>query len=321
MQKKIKYTVILGAMFVMAVFPLFFSDNYPQLEQGENFISVYFFDNTINYLVSEQRVIPSQYTTLESVTFVLDQMYDPPAGLYSVLGDVRVLNYSIHLDDLLLSLSQDYMRLPAHEELMARVGLVYTFAGLYPIENIRIYVGGGPLLSPLGVPLGNLNMQNTIRYPILDPYAVTATTISVSLYFVDPSLFGLYYQRIIMSILSDISTEEQVLEELFNRAHSGFGLLFLSPSLRILGVDVIEDIAYIDLSYHFDNAPSAGAMAQLLTIYAIVNTITGLNPDIKEIEFLIEGQKITEHMGYIDLNPSFVRNEDLLLNAYEEIYE
>ena len=322
MDRRVKYTLIIGAIIALAILPRFLSSPYLHGEYGEYLINIHFVDNFTNSLVTERRNIPQDYSLQDAIAFVLDEMSNPTVGLSSILEYTQVLDFSVNQDYLSLALAQNYHQMSPYQEITTRAGLVYTFTELEQIENIRIYVGANPLLSSTGIPLGNLNRQNTVLFPNLDPVAVTAVIRPVYLYFVDPGLAGLYYQRVNIRILSDISIEEQVLGELFSRAQSGLGVMFLSPELRILDVNVIEDIAYIDLSYHFDTPPLQGETAQLLTIYAIVNTLTSLDfsgVNITEIEFLVEGQKLTEHQGYIDLAQSFVRNESLIIR--EELYE
>lgn len=314
MNRKFKYILIIGGIIILFFLPLFLDGSYYQSDDNwyDYGVTIYFVDIFSQSLVVEQRAVPSYFSTEEAVNLILEEMdYPTLLGSTNALRDAKVVNFSLNEDNLLLYLSEEYNSLTMYEEILARAALVHTFSGLGNIENIYIYVEGQPILNSYGMVMGGLNRQNVRLLPKLDP-AETTITQTIGLYFVLEDLSGLSLQWVDLSIASGIPIEKQVLEEMFNRAATGRDNLFIPPETIILDVNTIESIVYIDLSHHFDTAPIQGELAQLLTIQGIVNTLTSLNGvNIQEIEFLIEGQRLTEYNGYVDLSQAFGIDYDI----------
>jgi len=51
----------------------------------------------------------------------------------------------------------------------------------------------------------------------------------------------------------------------------------------------------------------------VLTIYSIVNSLTEIN-SVKKVQFLIDGEKISDCKGHLDFSKPFERNEALILD-------
>ena len=74
-----------------------------------------------------------------------------------------------------------------------------------------------------------------------------------------------------------------------------------------------EGLATLDLSAEFSNNFNGGSAAEEMTLYSIVNTVTAL-PDIKSVQFLMEGQKSASLLGSVDTATPFTRKGDLIVN-------
>jgi spore germination protein GerM len=73
--------------------------------------------------------------------------------------------------------------------------------------------------------------------------------------------------------------------------------------------------AFVDLSGDVSAQHPGGSFAEMLTVYAIVNTITGNLPGVQRVQILIDGSEADTLAGHVDLRRpleqdlSFVREE------------
>lgn len=79
---------------------------------------------------------------------------------------------------------------------------------------------------------------------------------------------------------------------------------------KLISASTKGDILTLDLSREFVSNSPGGSAGELMTLYSIVNTMTEL-PDIKKVQFLIEGQKEDIYIHAIFDEP-FVRNEKII---------
>ena len=73
--------------------------------------------------------------------------------------------------------------------------------------------------------------------------------------------------------------------------------------------------AFVDLSGDVSAQHPGGSFAEMLTVYAIVNTITANLPSVQRVQILIDGSEANTLAGHVDLrrpleqDSSFVREE------------
>jgi hypothetical protein len=97
----------------------------------------------------------------------------------------------------------------------------------------------------------------------------------------------------------------QLLSALFDGPRKG-GVSVLPRGIKIRALHITGDgVAYLDLeSGAFDNHPG-GVESELLSIYAIVNTLV-LNVDgVDSVQFLIGGKEAATLAGHVDLSQPF----------------
>ena len=279
-------------------------------------------DDNLASLMNGHATIPQDHIE-EFIPLILEalQAASSPTGRQNILPQ-NILLRSFHYNqgDLSLNFSWHYDLMPPYQEIMARVGIVHTFAGLNYIDNIKIYVESGLLQSPTLNPIGSLNLDNVILGAQVFYGETPIVFQRVDFYYVSPDMQGLVVESIAFPIprdATDATILSDVLHHHLNRTTNA-GRLFIPPETRIIHVHIVEDMAYIDFSEHFDTRPQQGEIAQYLTVYAIVNTLTSLDIGIKEIQFFIEGGQLSEYEGYVDLYNSFARNEDIyVFRPYE----
>jgi hypothetical protein len=70
--------------------------------------------------------------------------------------------------------------------------------------------------------------------------------------------------------------------------------------------------AYVDLSREAVAAHPGGTVAELLTVYTIVNALTVNLPGVRSVQILVEGQEVQTLAGHVDLRQPLVKNTGLV---------
>lgn len=88
----------------------------------------------------------------------------------------------------------------------------------------------------------------------------------------------------------------------------------IPPGTRLLGVEVIAGVAYVDFSKQFvDNHPG-GSAAEIATVYSVVNTLTAL-PGIDKVAFKVDGKPLALLKGHLDLSEPLGRDTGLITGS------
>ena len=86
----------------------------------------------------------------------------------------------------------------------------------------------------------------------------------------------------------------------------------LPKGTELLDAKVKDGIATLNLSKNFKNNFEGGATGEQMVLYSIVNSLTSL-PDVKSVEFLLEGEQTVAILGSLDTSTPVKRNERLIL--------
>lgn len=127
--------------------------------------------------------------------------------------------------------------------------------------------------------------------------------ISVKLFFEDPDRGGLVSEERTVSFSNDLSRQVRVVvDELIRGSATGL-VASLGPDTRILEVFVsARGVAYVDLSKAVADGVGGGSKGELLTVYAIVNSVTANFPSIKRVQILVEDHPVMTLAGHVDLS-------------------
>ena len=80
---------------------------------------------------------------------------------------------------------------------------------------------------------------------------------------------------------------------------------------KVLGLRVDEKgTAYADFSKELTKK-GQGSYGEMMICYAIANTLTEF-PNIKRVQILVEGKKVTTLNGHMDVEEPLIRNKDFL---------
>ncbi len=135
------------------------------------------------------------------------------------------------------------------------------------------------------------------------PEAEVQRRISVRLYFEAGDRFGLVPEERSVPFSSDLSGQiRSVVEELVHGSATGL-LPPLAPQVKVLEVFVsARGVAYVNLSKEVSAGLQGGSRAELLTVYAVVNSITTNFPAIKRVQILVDDRPVPTLAGHVDLS-------------------
>lgn len=95
----------------------------------------------------------------------------------------------------------------------------------------------------------------------------------------------------------DVSLYEAIILELMQGPINDEELsTFIPDSVTLLGIDVINNIAYVDFS---EKGLHGGSMEEYFIISQIANSLIGVN-DVEAVQFLIDGEIRESLMGHFD---------------------
>jgi len=84
----------------------------------------------------------------------------------------------------------------------------------------------------------------------------------------------------------------------------------LAPTLpantRVLGVRLKGEVAQIDFGRELSESLPSGSSAEMAAVYSVVDTVVANFPQIKAVQFLIEGSPVAELKGHLDLSNPIV---------------
>ena len=89
-----------------------------------------------------------------------------------------------------------------------------------------------------------------------------------------------------------------------------YNFAVIPPGTKLIDVEIVNDIARINLSQEFLSNSLDTSILDEYIIYTIVNTLTEIK-EIRAVNFLIEGKEIKEY-GNVDLRLPAIRNEKYL---------
>jgi spore germination protein GerM len=151
----------------------------------------------------------------------------------------------------------------------------------------------------------NSGSDNTIPTSPTTP----SSSVKVTVYFPTSDAAGLVPVERTVTV-----TNQDVIRALFKEfSNPPSGLVAPLPKGTELLDDKIKDgIATINLSKTFKSNFEGGATGEQMVLYSIVNSLTSL-PNVKSVEFLLEGQQTVAILGQLDTSSPVKRNESLII--------
>lgn len=151
-----------------------------------------------------------------------------------------------------------------------------------------------------------------------DPQAPTVAPLqhsNIRVYFPSTSGNGLIYEhREIFETTTPEDRTKQILAALIEGPESKRGMRAVPRGTKLRQAYLLENgVAYLDFSRELTISLGGGSMREMLTTYAIVDSVTRNVPEVRAVGFLIEG-RVTETLnGHLDLRYPLRPNYKMVL--------
>lgn len=155
---------------------------------------------------------------------------------------------------------------------------------------------------------------DTVARAQLDQAALQASagpTESVTLYFPSYAEGKLRAESRPLALDTDPADRvRQIVLALIEGPKQGAGSA-LSASAEVRGVFVTSDgTVYLDLSRGAAGDFNPGIESETLAVYAVVNSLAANLPEVKRVQFLVQGQEVDTLDGHADLTAPFAPNTE-----------
>ncbi|HWI54912.1 MAG TPA: GerMN domain-containing protein [Desulfobacteria bacterium] len=138
---------------------------------------------------------------------------------------------------------------------------------------------------------------------------VSQAKVDVVLYFADQSGDYLKAEKRQIQMVQGLAkaTVEQLIQGPTQK-----GLTRTIPQgTKVREIDIKNGLCRIDLSKEFKENHWGGSSGEILTVYSLVDTLTQFDT-VKQVEILIEGQRIDTLAGHMDLSAPVMKNTQIV---------
>jgi len=109
---------------------------------------------------------------------------------------------------------------------------------------------------------------------------------------------------------------KQIIADLISGPDSDDALGAVPPSTRLRQTYVLESgLAYLDFSSELRDGVGGGSMEEILTVYAIVDSVVINIPEIDRVTILINGRSVATLNGHLDLRRPLRPDFSLILGS------
>jgi spore germination protein GerM len=143
------------------------------------------------------------------------------------------------------------------------------------------------------------------------PQAAPAGTVVVTLFFASAEGDKLVREGREVDIEESVEDSvESVVDELI-RGPLGNLAPTLPPNARVLGVHLKGDVAQLDFGPELQEGIPEGSSAEMVAVYSIVDTVATNFPQVKAVQFLVNGAVPETLKGHLDLRMPLVPDFEL----------
>ncbi|MBE7044453.1 MAG: hypothetical protein E7397_02910 [Ruminococcaceae bacterium] len=141
---------------------------------------------------------------------------------------------------------------------------------------------------------------------LLGVRAVRVEEMPVSIYFVDRAMLRLIETKETVKATGPQQAAQKILKEIEAGRDNNPKILRLIPKdVKPMQVTVRDGIAYVNLSRELVEEHSGARSHELLTVYAIVNSLTSVD-GIVNVRFTVDGKPERDFKGFLDMRETFI---------------
>lgn len=273
--------------------------------------NLYFANHEKNNLVVEQRNINADDLDEIAECVVTELLKGPSSNTNCAVipSSTKLLDLDIISGIATVNFNKAYFPTgddSATIELLARYSLVNTLCDIDGINKVKIFIDGVELTNSSGVPVGALGKEDILLNSSTSENAKEETVV---LYFPDKDAVNLVRHTRKVALI-DNSVEKTVVLELVKGPENDNCISTIPADTKVLSVETKDGICFVNLSSQFVTKHSDGSVAELFTVYSIVNSLTEIE-GIDMVQFLVEGKKV-DVLKHMLLDTPYVRDESYI---------
>lgn len=316
--KKIVIAGLLAAFAAIALIGLFAYMGYVKKSEGLMDVNLYYYNPADSKIVAEKRSITKTDDRNQIISLVEAAYREGPKtpNLLRAVPDsvdFDITNNGKMLGNVVdIELSSDFNNLSESARLVCIGSIVYTFSDISFVDNVRLSVDGENIADKYnmyGKNTASLNKDNVVNNPIINPEKINRQ--KVVLYFLNEKGVKLVPEERSIEVKQSQTLEYQIVEQLIAGPAEDGNSAVIPQGTKVKDIKTEEGICYVNLTSDFVNKLSGSTEREKLIIYSIVNSLTELNT-VNKVQFLIEGEKISEFKGHYDFSKTFERDESLI---------
>lgn len=309
-----KKTVLILILSLLALIILLASCNNGKNKDNNkvNQIKLYFIDSVNSELVEEKREVDLEKKD-DLIKYAIEELQKMPntVGLRPSIPEGLTVYTAVLKDDKIeIDISSYYNNMSPQEQVLLRASLIKTLTEFDFVNSVEFFIDGDSLLGYDGKAIGAVTRDDVL----LDSHGKELTSKNVQkikLYFADNNGEKLVLEEREVDVNPNVPLEKYVVEQLILGPKRDDLFITVPKETVIKDIKTKDGVCYVDLNNDFRAKHWGGSTGETLTIYSIVNSLTEL-PNVKKVQFLIEGEKQAEFKGHYDFSIQFERDESLI---------
>lgn len=276
-------------------------------------ISVYLIDQESGSLaaypvISEKDDTAGQIASVIKVlkTGVAEEGYEP-----TITSELQLESINLDGRSVILYIGESVMLMDELDFSLCRSSIIKSITGIEGVDSVEFYVDGYPMKDASGKVYGPFTSEDVVTTPMNMVMNASVSEVNLILYYPDEQGESLIRVDRKVTLSNNEPLEGRIIEEL-KTVPEGYGLSPVMPEESVLkSVRVSGGICYIDFNTEFRTKHYGGATGEIMTVYAIVNSLTEL-PNVSHVQFLIEGVKSDSFKGHLDFGMLFENDVNLI---------
>lgn len=272
-------------------------------------VNLYFLDSTLSKLIKEeQKVDISNGDRLYNIVSLLIK------GPENIMENKRAIPEGTKILSLTrkgslatVDFSSEFKSGMAASDMLAAFTVVYSLCDFDGIEQVSVFVEGEPLVDTDKKPLGALAKDDIVNE---GDEIKKQDTVELTLYFPSSDFTSLVKETRKVALNDNTSKAQLIVNELMRGSSDETNIMPIPNNAKLSSIEIKNFTCFVNFSKEFTILPKENEQGEVMTIYAIVNSLTELE-EIKNVQFLIDGQK-TESFGSVVFNQPFERNESII---------
>ena len=222
--------------------------------------------------------------------------------------DVTINSYSFSGGLLTLDFGKNYQSLESTREVLARAGIVRTMVQIDEVENIRFTIDGREAVNGDGLRLTIMNADSFVEDAGKTINAIQHTMIN--LYFASGDGKSLKLESRSIYYSASKPLEWAIVERIIAGPLVKGNYPTVPANLQIMGVTCSNGVCYVNLNQTF--IQNQLTVDEKIPIYSIVDSICDNCPEVKEVQFAIDGESDVVFRHTMDLSRTYSADRSLI---------